>query len=58
MFAPINILVSGLFGPLTIRGCDQGAQVKAMDARNLPKLVKVALRTNNKVVKSPDELLK
>jgi hypothetical protein len=34
-----------------------GARLKATDARNLSKLVKVALRTKYKVVKTPDELL-
>jgi hypothetical protein len=32
--------------------------LKATDTRNLPKLVKVALRKKYKVAKSPDELLK
>jgi hypothetical protein len=33
-------------------------RLKAMNARNLPKPVKVALRTKDKVAKNPDELLK
>jgi hypothetical protein len=35
-----------------------GARLKATDARNLPKPVKMALRTNDKVAKGSDELLK
>jgi hypothetical protein len=34
-----------------------GARLKAKDARNLPKPVKVALRTRDKVAKTQDELL-
>jgi hypothetical protein len=34
-----------------------GARLKAMDARNLPKPVKVALRTRDKVAQTQDELL-
>jgi hypothetical protein len=34
------------------------ARLKATDARNLPKPVKVTLRMKDKVAKSPDELLK
>jgi hypothetical protein len=32
--------------------------MKAADATNLPKPVKVGLRTKNKVARSPDDLLK
>jgi hypothetical protein len=32
-----------------------GARLKATDARNLPKPIKVALRTRDKVAKSPEE---
>jgi hypothetical protein len=35
-----------------------GARLKATDARNFPKPIKVALRTRDKVAKSPEELLK
>jgi hypothetical protein len=35
-----------------------GARLKARDARNFPKPVKVALRTRDTVTKSPEELLK
>jgi hypothetical protein len=35
-----------------------GARLKAMDARKLPKPIKVAIRTRDKVAKSHEELLK
>jgi hypothetical protein len=35
-----------------------GARLKATDARNVPKSIKAALRTGDKVAKSPDKLLK
>jgi hypothetical protein len=35
-----------------------GVRLKATYARNLPKPVKVVLRTRDKVAKSPDKLLK
>jgi hypothetical protein len=34
------------------------SRLKVTDARNLPKPVKVALRTRDKIAKSPEELLK
>jgi hypothetical protein len=34
-----------------------GARLKAMDARNLPKPVNVALRTRDKVAQTQDELV-
>jgi hypothetical protein len=37
---------------------ESGARLKATDTRNLPKPVKVALRTRDKVVQTQDELLK
>jgi hypothetical protein len=37
---------------------DSGARLKATDTRNLPKPVKVAVRTKDKAVKGNDELLK
>jgi hypothetical protein len=35
-----------------------GTRLKSTDTKNLPKQVKVALRTMNKVAQSPDELMK
>jgi hypothetical protein len=43
---------------LTITGWDQGVRLKAADARNHPKPVKVALRTRDKVAQTRDELLR
>lgn len=37
---------------------ESGARLKATDARNLPKSVKVALRTGDKLAQTNDELLK
>jgi hypothetical protein len=37
---------------------ESGARLKATDARNLPKPVKVALRTRDKVAQTQEELLK
>jgi hypothetical protein len=50
------------FGQWLIRAIDNhrlgsGARLKATDARNLPKPVKVALRTRDTAAKSPEELL-
>jgi hypothetical protein len=42
---------------LTITGWDQGAKLKDTEARNLPKPVKVALKTRDKVAQTQDELL-
>jgi hypothetical protein len=47
---------------LPIRATDKhrlgsGARLKATDARNLPKPVKVALRTSDKVAQTQDEML-
>jgi hypothetical protein len=39
-------------------GLGSGARLKATDARNLPKPIKVALRMRNKLAKSPEEVLK
>jgi hypothetical protein len=54
---------SGQSGQWLIRATDNhrlgsGARLKATDVRNLPKPVKVALRTKDKVAKSPDKVLK
>jgi hypothetical protein len=37
---------------------ESGARLKATNARNLPKPVKLALRTRNKVTQTQDNLLK
>jgi hypothetical protein len=60
--ACINVCADQQFGQCLIRATGNqklgpGARLKATDARNLPKPVKVNLRTKDKSAKSPDELL-
>ena len=50
----VNWLVTGLYG-FHIR---EGARLKAIDAKHLPKPIKMALRTKDKVATGPEELLK
>jgi hypothetical protein len=50
----VNWLVTGLYG-FHIR---EGARLKAIDAKHLPKPIKMALRTNDKVATGTEELLK
>jgi hypothetical protein len=61
--ALIYICVDQQSGQRLIRAIDNhrlgsGAKLKAVDARNLPKPVKVALRTRDRVAQNQDELLR
>jgi hypothetical protein len=58
MHALTNSQVTGLLKELTITGWGQGARLKSTHAKNLPKSVKIALRTGDKVAQSQEELLK
>jgi hypothetical protein len=57
------VCVNQLSGQWLVRAIDNyrlesGARLKATDARNLPKPVKVVLRVSDKVAQTQDELLK
>jgi hypothetical protein len=56
------VLINSL-GQWLIRANDNhrlgsGARLEAMDAKNLPMLVKVALRMKDKIAKGPKEVLR
>jgi hypothetical protein len=54
----VHLFTCALIKALDNYRLESGARLKATDARNLPKPVKVALRTRDRVAQNQEELLK